>query len=372
MKNNLLNSIDEYSYKPFRYPDAYNYYSVHEDLHWTKKEIELSSDVKDWATKATPVDKFLISTILRTFTTNEVAVGTGYDTELRIFKPQEVKMMLRCFANRENVHIDAYANFTDTVGEFDENTFYNEWRQYECMEQKLEYIHKARVKHFHQYIEDAKSDNPEMDYQGVKTIANFKFRQDVAKMLAVYGAATEGILLFSQFAILMNYQRQGMFAGLSTTVEWSIRDENQHCEGHSWLFRTFIAENKDIWTDELKHDVYEAIREIVALEDNFLDFAFSLGDIKGLTKDDMKQYIRHLADRRLLELGMKANYEVEENPLPWMEEMINASSFSNFFDVKVTEYGKGTTQGTWEEAEEVLEQFKTSAKYINTLKEAHA
>ena len=363
-KNNLLNITDEYSYKPFRYPDAYNFYSVHEDLHWTKNEIELSSDAKDWNTKATEVDKFLITQILRTFTTNEVAVGSGYDTELRIFKPQEVKMMLRCFANRENVHIDAYANFTDTVGEFNEDTFYNEWRDYECMEQKLEFIHKAKVKHFHQYLDEVKAIHiaENLSDELIKSKANFKFRQDVARMLAVYGSGTEGILLFSQFAILMNYQRNGMFAGLSTTVEWSIRDENQHCEGHSWLFRTLIKENPDIWTDELKFDIYEAIREIVRLEDNFLDFAFSLGEIKGLTKAEMKQYIRYIADRRLLELGMKPNFKVKENPLPWMEEMINASSFSNFFDVKVTEYGKGTTEGTWEEASEVLLQFEQYIK----------
>ena len=356
--NNLLKVEDEYSYKPFKYPEAYNFYSVHEDLHWTKNEIDLSSDVKDWNTKATEVDKFLITNILRTFTTNEVAVGSGYDAELRIFKPQEVKMMLRCFANRENIHIDAYSNFTDTVGEFNEDTFYNEWRQYECMEEKLEYIHKARVKHFYQYIDIIRENHPDLTEDEIREKANFIFRQDVARMLAVYGGGTEGVMLFSQFAILMNFQRNGMFAGLSTTVDWSIRDENQHCEGHSWLFRTLIKENPEIWTDELKFDIYEAFREIIKLEDNFLDFAFSLGEIKGLSLNDMKQYIRYIADRRLLELGMKPNFKVKDNPLPWMEEMINASSFSNFFDVKVTEYGKGTTKGDWEEASSILEQFK--------------
>lgn len=358
-ENNLLHIEDEYSYKPFLYPLAYQFYETHTDLHWTKKEIELGQDVKDWNTKATEVDKFLITNILRTFTTNEVAVGTGYDTELRIFKPQEVKMMLRCFADRENIHIDAYANFTDTVGEFNEDTFYNEWHEYESMQKKLDYIHKARVKHFYQYLDEVREDfNGSSSEEDIIEQANFRFRQDVARMLAVYGGGTEGILLFSQFAILMNYQRNGMFPGLSTTVDWSIRDENQHCEGHSWLFRTLIKENPDIWTDELKFDIYEAFREMVRLEDDFLDFAFSLGDIKGLTKEDMKQYIRYLADRRLLELGMKTNFKVKENPLPWMEEMINSSSFSNFFDVKVTEYGKSTTKGTWEEAKDILEQFK--------------
>lgn len=224
-KTTLLSIPDEYSYKPFAYPTAYNYYEVHENLHWTKREIELGQDVKDWNTKASDIDKFLITNILRTFTTNETAVGAGYDTELRIFKPQEVKMMLRAFAARENVHIDAYALFTDTIGEFDENTFYNEWHQYEVMERKLDYIHKARVKHFHQYIDMEREKNPDGSEDEVRAKANTEFRRDVARQLAVYGAGTEGILLFSQFAILMNYQRQGMFPGLATIVEWSIRDK---------------------------------------------------------------------------------------------------------------------------------------------------
>jgi len=357
-KSNLLYVGDEYSYKPFKYPLAYKFYEVHEDLHWTKKEIELSGDVKDWNIKATDIDRFLITHILRTFTTNETAVGNGYDVELRIFKPQEVKMMLRAFAARENIHIDSYALFTDTVGEFNEDTFYNEWREYECMSKKLEYINKARVKQYHDYYEEAKKVLPEADEVEINNYANWLFRRAVARMISVYGAGTEGILLFSQFAILMNYQRFGMFKGLATIVDWSIRDEGLHSEGHAWLFRQFISENRDIWDDDLKFDVYEGIREIVSLEDNFLDFAFSLGDIQGLTKEDMKQYIRYLADRRLLELGMKPNFGVKDNPLPFMEEMINASSFSNFFDVRVTEYGKGTTEGTWEEAESILEQFK--------------
>lgn len=134
--------------------------------------------------------------------------------------------------------------------------------------------------------------------------------------------------------------------------------ENQHCEGHAWLFRTHISENMDIWDDELKYDIYEAIREIVKMEEDFLDFAFQLGDVKGLSKNDMVQYIRHIADRRLLELGLKANWGVKDNPLPWMEDLINSSSFSNFFDVRVTEYSKGSTEGTWEDAASILEQFK--------------
>ena len=225
-KNTLLNIGDEFSYKPFSYPKAYEYYSIHEDLHWTKKEIELGEDVKDWNTKATDLDKFVITNILRTFTTNEVAVGSGYDAELRIFKPQEIKMMLRCFANRENIHIDAYANFTDTVGEFKEDTFYSEWHKYECMGQKMEFIHKAKVKQFYEYIDVVKASDTAglMNEEEIRLKADFIFRQDVARMLAVYGGGTEGVMLFSQFAILMNYQRNGMFSGLATTVDWSIRD----------------------------------------------------------------------------------------------------------------------------------------------------
>jgi ribonucleotide reductase beta subunit family protein with ferritin-like domain len=89
---------------------------------------------------------------------------------------------------------------------------------------------------------------------------------------------------------------------------------------------------------------------MVDLEDKFIDLAFDLGPVEGLTPDEVKQYIRHIADRRLLQLGLKPNYGVKDNPLEWVDWVVNGVEHTNFFENKATEYAKGTLTGTWDEA----------------------
>lgn len=96
------------------------------------------------------------------------------------------------------------------------------------------------------------------------------------------------------------------------------------------------------------------------MEDKFIDLAFDNGDIQGLTREEMKKYIRYICDRRLIELSLKPNFGEKVNPLPWMEEILNSTSLGNFFERSVTEYGKSATKGTWDEARSVLKQFTTT------------
>lgn len=340
------------SYKPFHFPKAYEMWSIHEDLHWTIKETNLTDDVTDWNVKLSDRDKYLITTVLRIFTESDVLVADGYPYLARIFKPTEVKMMLTGYGARENIHMDSYSQFTDTLG-FDDD-FYDEYKQFSEMEGAMSYVHKARIKQFHKYLEINNFD---------KEKADLHFRKDLVRMMAIYSGFGEGTLLFGQFAILMNYSRQGVMNGLSTIVEWSIRDEQMHCEGVIWLLKELVKEDRRIWNDDLKSDIYGASRDIVGMADNFFDLAFKYGDVKGLTKEELKQYIRYIADRRLLEMGLKPNFGVKENPLEWMETLINSASFANFFAVKVNEYGKGTTKGDWGTVRNNMEKHRKNLGY---------
>jgi ribonucleoside-diphosphate reductase beta chain len=148
----------------------------------------------------------------------------------------------------------------------------------------------------------------------------------------------EGVSLFSAFVMLLNYQRMGKMKGMNTVVEWSIRDETMHCEGMSRLFREFCNEHPRIVNDEFKREIYNMARQIVELEDKVIDLAYSAGDIEGLDKGEVKTYIRYLADRRLIQMGLKGNFKVKENPLPWVEELTSGDSMSNFFEKTVTDY----------------------------------
>jgi ribonucleoside-diphosphate reductase beta chain len=114
------------------------------------------------------------------------------------------------------------------------------------------------------------------------------------------------------------------------------------------LFRTYIEENKEIWNDELKSKIYTIAEKMVELEDKFIDLAFNMGEMTGLTAADVKQYIRYIADRRLISLGLKGVFKVKKNPLPWVEEMINAPTHTNFFENRATDYSKGALTGNWE------------------------
>ena len=172
---------------------------------------------------------------------------------------------------------------------------------------------------------------------------------NIAKTMAIYSGFTEGVQLFSSFAILLNFPRHNLMKGMGQIVTWSIRDETLHVEGMSQLFRTFIQENPDLWNDELKYEIYCAAERTVELEDAFIDLCFEGADVPDLTPGEIKEYIRYIADRRLLGLGMKKIFGSEENPLPWLDYMLNAVEHTNFFENRATEYARASTTGNWQD-----------------------
>jgi ribonucleoside-diphosphate reductase beta chain len=167
--------------------------------------------------------------------------------------------------------------------------------------------------------------------------------------MAVFSAFTEGLQLFASFAILLNFPRFNKMKGMGQIVTWSVRDETLHCNSMIRLFRDFIKEEPQIWNDKLKNEIYEACKTIVHHEDAFIDLAFQMGPMQGLTADEVKQYIRFIGNRRLEQLGLEPIYDVKKNPLTWLDTMLNGVEHMNFFEGRATEYSKASTQGTWGE-----------------------
>ena len=91
-------------------------------------------------------------------------------------------------------------------------------------------------------------------------------------------------------------------------------------------------------------------KDIVKLEDKFIELAYEMGDIEGLTMEEVKTYIRYITDRRLLQLGLKTNFKVKNNPLPWLEWILNGADHTNFFENRVTEYEVAGLTGDWDSA----------------------
>ena len=296
------------TYKPFVYPWAVEMTKKHEEIHWIEDEAELSEDVQDWRTKLTDADKEFITQVLRLFTQSDVQVGENYHEFLiPKFKNNEIRNMLSSFATREGVHQRAYALLNDTLGLPDEE--YHAFMEYKAMADKIDFM----------------SNGDTSSHTGLA----------LALAQSVFN---EGMSLFASFVMLLNFQRFGKMKGMGTIVEWSIRDETMHVQGNAKLFREFCDEHPRIVNDELKSKIYTMAREGVKLEDRFIDLAYNGHEIQGLTKEEVKQYIRHIADRRLLQLGLKPKFNAKDNPLPWLDWVLNGASHDNFFEKRVTEY----------------------------------
>ncbi len=173
---------------------------------------------------------------------------------------------------------------------------------------------------------------------------------EVQMTLAVFGAFTEGLQLFASFAILLNFPRFNKMKGMGQIVSWSVRDESLHTQSIVRLFRTFISENPELWTEDFERELYKACETIVTHEDAFIDLAFELGEVEGIEAPEVKRYIRYIADRRLTQLGLQPIYRTDNNPLPGLDAILNGVEHANFFENRATEYSRAATRGTWEEA----------------------
>jgi ribonucleoside-diphosphate reductase beta chain len=318
VKTKLTDSRDHF--KPFSYSWAYDVWLKHEQSHWLHSEVPMAEDVKDWKKNLTKEEKQFLTQIFRFFTQGDLDVAGGYvENYLPYFKQPEIRMMLLGFAAREALHVAAYSHLIETLGMPDST--YADFLEYKEMREK------------HEYFLELSGKNGTLE--------------SVATNIAAFSAFTEGMQLFSSFIMLLNFTRHGKMKGMGQIITWSIVDETMHAESMIKLFRTYIEENKEIWNDDLKSKIYAIAEKMVELENKFIDLSFSTGGIIGLTADEVKEYIKYIADRRLISMGMRGIFKVKKNPLPWVEALINAPTHTNFFENRATDYAKGALTGDW-------------------------
>jgi len=306
-------------YKPFQYNWAVDFAVAHEQSHWGEWEAELHDDIVQWRRGIiTDREKAHIKQILRLFTQSDVSVGTNYlEYYIPYFKNNEIRAGLTSIANREFVHQRAYALLNDTLG-LDE----------------AEYSAFLEDKH-------------------MKAKVDFMGDVDTHSLTAAAGAIVqsvinEGVGLYSAFAMLLNFQRSMKMLGMCKINEWSVKDEGMHASFMIQLFRVFCEEHPRIVNDDFKSNIYDMFRKEVALEDKIIDDAYADGEpINDCGPHDIKQYIRYLADRRLIQLGLKSNWHVRENPIPWINHIIGGDSHQNFFEGRVADYTARPMSGSW-------------------------
>lgn len=295
----------------------HEHFQKQNQAHWLPTEVPMESDIADYRFHLSDEERNLIVQILRFFTQGDIEVNNNYNTKLiPAFPKPEIKMMLSTFAAMESTHVWAYSYLNDSLGLPEKE--YSAFLEYEAMKNKYDFIQTFEV----------------------NTV------EDLAINLAVFGGFMEGVSLFASFAILMNFPRLGKLKGVGQIVTWSIRDETLHSQGVTQLFRDLISENRHIWTDALRDKLYKACDDMVKLEDRFIDTCFSMGEVPGLTPEEVKQYIRYTADKRLNDLMLDKLYNTE-NPLGWLDVMVNAKEHTNFFENRATEYAKGAVVEDW-------------------------
>lgn len=303
------------TYAPFEYDQAYKYWELQQQSHWLHTEVAMAGDINDWKLKLTESEKHVVGQILKGFTQSEVFIQEYWSQNVsKWFKKPEIQMMAATFSAFESIHAVSYAYLNDSLGLDDFEAF----------------LHEPTAKAKIDRLMETKS----------------KSREDIAKSLAIFSAFNEGVNLFSSFAVLLNFSRFNKMKGLGQIIAFSIKDESLHSEAGCWLFRTLVSEYPDIWTDELKKEIYEAARVTVQLEDAFIDKAFELGPIEGLDPSDLKAFIRHRANTKLQDLGLKMNYKnIDKEALTrmaWFDVLSAGVSHADFFASRVTDYSKGS------------------------------
>jgi ribonucleoside-diphosphate reductase beta chain len=301
-------------YKPFEYQTAFEFYKDQHRAHWLADEVPLSSDLNDWKLKLSESEKSLIGNILKSFAQTETYVNDYWATKVAVWFPKhEIKAMACAFADFESIHAEAYARLNEELGLDDFEAFMED--------------------------EEAKAKIDRLVELPGDTL------REKALSLAIFSAFTEGVNLFSSFAILMSFQLRNLMKGTGQIVEWSVRDESLHSKAGCWLFRTMMEEMPEL-NEGMEKQIYEACDLSVKLEFDFIDKAFEMGEIEGLNKNQLKNFIKERANQKLIELGYNPLYnDIDPNLLKqmeWFGHLTSGKTHQDFFAGRVTDYSKST------------------------------
>lgn len=298
-------------YRPFEYQQCYEFYRQQQLVHWTKDEINLGQDVQDWHFNLSETERNVVGGILKGFTQMEILVGDYWRQVAEWFPKPEVSMMASTFSYFESIHQDNYAMINEQLQLDDFEAFLYD----EDTKAKLDY-----------FIENPKNNNIE----------------NIASSLAIFSAFAEGCLLFSSFAVLLSFQKENLMKGVGQIVSFSIRDENLHSLGGIYLFKTLCEEFPEL-KEKCEEHILSAAKCTYLLESQFLDSLFEKGDIRTLTKQELKEFVKYRINLKLNELGYKSIYNIDKdtiNNMSWFNSLSSGREFGDFFATRISEYSQ--------------------------------
>ena len=313
-------------YKPFEYQEAADYWLKQQQAHWLHTEVPMMSDLTDWNSNLNETEKNIIGSILKGFAQTETVVNDYWSGLVtKWFRKPEIIMMATTFGAFETIHAEAYSLLNETLG-LDN---FDEFLEDEATMAKIQNLMDARD-----------SFQGETDWH------------EVAKSLAIFSAFTEGVNLFSSFAVLLSFKMRNKLKGVGQIVEWSIRDESLHSEAGCWLFRTLVQENPKLKTQELEAAINEAALLSLKLELDFISKVYELGDLEGCSQYDLENFIKNRVNTKLGDLGYKpiiADVDMTAvERMKWFDHLSAGKQHTDFFANRVTNYSKGHL--TWDES----------------------
>jgi len=299
-------------YKPFEYPQAHEFMKLQQRVHWMADEVTLASDVNDFKMKLTESEVNLIGQILKSFAQTETHVEDYWSSYVSHWFPKpEIQSMAVTFGSFESIHAEAYSLLNESLGLDD----------------------------FEAFMEDEEARNKIERLQQV----NAGTMVEIAQSLAIFSAFTEGVNLFSSFAVLMSFQMRNLMKGMGQIVAWSVRDESLHSKAGCWLFTQLLKERPELDTIDLREKIEKACTISVELEFAFIDKVFEMGNLENLTKEQLKNFIYARANEKMVELGYKALFRVNDDLLEeiaWFGQITSGTEMQDFFALRPTSYSK--------------------------------
>ncbi len=312
---------------PMKHAFAWDAYNAGNANHWLPTEISMQKDIEQWKSPVilTDDERQAFKTVLGFFTTaDSIAANNIVMAIYKHITSPEARMYLLRQGFEEAVHTHAYQYIVESLG-MDEGEIFNMYREVGAIYDKASFILT-----FNEGIFDASFKTGTLE-------ADQKFLEN----LVVACMIMEGIFFYSAFAVMFGFQRQNKMVGSAEQIQYIMRDESQHLNFGINMINTIKAEQPELWTPEFQRHIVGLVKEAAELEYTFAQTVFPKG-IFGMNAAGFKQYIEHIADRRLASIGLPTQYNVE-NPFPWMSEAVDLNKEKNFFETRVTEYQTGGT-----------------------------
>ncbi|MHC2066654.1 ribonucleotide-diphosphate reductase subunit beta [Bremerella sp. T1] len=320
----LINAhqVDVNQLMPLKYHWAWEHYVNGCANHWMPTEVPMTKDIETWRSdKLTEDERKVIMRNLGFFSTAESLVGNNL--VLAIFKHvtnAEARQYLLRQAFEEAIHSHTFLYVVESLG-LNEGEVFNMYHEVPAITKKDEF----EMNLTREVLDpDFKTDS----YEGIQTFL---------KNLIGYYIIMEGIFFYTGFVMVLSFHRRNLMTGIGEQFQYILRDETVHLNFGIDLINGIKEENPDVWTEEFQQSIIDLIHEAVELEIAYASDCLPNG-ILGLNRDLFRDYVHHIADRRLERIGLPKQFNQANNPFPWMSETMDLAKEKNFFETRVTEY----------------------------------